>query len=67
MSKIDTYQTKFGTVIGQGSKIGVNTTIIPGVKIGKNTFIGPSETIDSDLEENLFVYKGKKINNKIKA
>ena len=50
---------KLGAIIGEGSRIGVNTTILPGVKIGRNTFIGPGETIMKDVEDNKFVFKGK--------
>jgi len=61
--KINTNLVKFGAIIGFGSKIGVNSTLLPGLKIGKNTFIGPGETIYDDIEDNSFVFKGKKTKN----
>ena len=61
--RIDTNFEKFGAIIGVGSKIGVNATLLPGVKIGSNTFIGPGETIYEDVEDNLFVLKGKQTKN----
>lgn len=39
--KTDTNRVKFGTVVGAGSKIGVNTTIFPGVKVGAKPLSGP--------------------------
>lgn len=63
----NTNLNKLGSIIGEGSKIGVNTTILPGVKIGSNTFVGPSEMIDQDIEDNKFVFKGKIIENKYKS
>lgn len=62
--KISTGFTKFGSIIGNSSKIGVNATIAPGVKIGKNTFIGPASYVDEDVEEGKFVYKEKILNTK---
>lgn len=64
-SKVDTQLAKLGTIIGQNCRIGVNAAILPGIKIGKNTFIGPAELVDQDLEEELFVFKGKKVKNKL--
>lgn len=57
--KISTGFTKFGSIIGNSSKIGVNATIAPGVKIGKNTFIGPASYVDEDVRDNTFLYKGR--------
>ncbi len=57
--KISTGLTKFGSTIGNSSKIGVNATIAPGIKIGKNTIIGPASYIDKDIENDKFVYKGE--------
>ncbi|MDO8497223.1 MAG: sugar phosphate nucleotidyltransferase [bacterium] len=61
---VDTEHTKLGTIIGKGSKIGVNSTILPGVKIGKNTFITPHSLIQEDIEDNVFLHQGKKEKNK---
>ena len=56
--KINSNLHKFGTVIGSGSKIGVNSVILPGVKIGKNTFISPHHSIVEDIPDNSFIRKG---------
>jgi len=57
--KIDSQLTKFGAIIGKGSKIGVNTTILPGMKIGKNTFVGSNSLVTTDLVNNGFFFKNK--------
>lgn len=57
-NKIDSNLHKFGAIIGRGSKIGVNCTILPGIKIGKNTFIAPHHSISEDVPDSLFVRKG---------
>lgn len=62
--KIDTGLTKFGSIIGESSKIGVNATLLPGIKIGKNTFIGPGETVYEDIKDNIFLLNRKQSKNK---
>lgn len=62
-TKIDTGFIKFGTIIGDNSRIGVNATILPGIKIGKNSIIGPQELVERDIENNVFLFKGAKKNN----
>src|SRR3989344_6475907 len=62
-SKIDTNLKKLGAIIGSGSKIGVNSTILPGVKIGKNTYIAPGYTIAEDVEDKKFIFKRKTVKN----
>ncbi|MBI2641237.1 NTP transferase domain-containing protein [Candidatus Roizmanbacteria bacterium] len=57
--KIDTDLNKFGAIIGKNSKIGVNSTLLPGIKIGSHTYIAPGHTIAEDVEDKMFVRKGK--------
>lgn len=57
-NKIDSNLYKFGSIVGSGSKIGVNCTILPGIKIGNNTFIAPHHSISEDVPDSLFVRKG---------
>ncbi len=57
--KMDTNLEKLGAIIGESSKIGVNATLLPGVKIGRNTFIGPGETLYEDVEDDMFMIRGK--------
>lgn len=61
--KILTNLDKFGAIIGNGAKIGVNSSILPGIKIGKNTFIGPQSLIQSDVEDNIYLFNGAKVPN----
>jgi len=42
---------KFGAIIGQGAKLGVNSTLFPGVKVGKNSFVGPGKAIKRDIDD----------------
>jgi len=63
--KVDSNMVKLGAIIGRGSKIGVNSSILPGVKIGKNSLIGPKEVVTGDIDDNMFVFLGKAIKNKI--
>lgn len=62
--KIDTGRQKMGAIIGARSKIGVHCTIIPGVKIGSGSFISPHTLVNEDVEDNIFLYKGIKKENR---
>lgn len=62
--KIDTHLSKFGVVIGEKSKLGVNCSVFPGVLIGKNTIIGPGSLIDKNVKEDQFVFRDKVIKKK---
>lgn len=62
--RIDSNMSKLGTIIGRGSKLGVNSSVLPGVKIGKNSIIAPEEVISTDIPDNMFVFEGKTIKNK---
>ena len=55
---------KFGSIIGTGSKIGVNATCLPGVRIGQKTYVCPGETISQDIKNNKFVSNNKISDNK---
>jgi bifunctional UDP-N-acetylglucosamine pyrophosphorylase/glucosamine-1-phosphate N-acetyltransferase len=52
---IATHLKKFGTVIGQDSRIGIRTAINPGIKIGGGSFIGGGCLLDADVPEKSFV------------
>lgn len=64
--RTDSQMTKLGTIVGKGSKIGVNTTLLPGIKVGSHTYIAPGCTIVEDVEDNMFVKRKKVINTHIK-
>lgn len=57
--KINTCLSKLGAIIGEGSKIGVNATVLPGIKIGKNTFIGPGQIVKEDVGNNKFLFNSQ--------
>ena len=57
--KISTDFLKLGAIIGEGSKIGVNATLLPGVKIGKKTFIGPNQLVKEDIRDYKFFFNNK--------
>ncbi|MBI2595769.1 NTP transferase domain-containing protein [Candidatus Daviesbacteria bacterium] len=45
----DTGRNKFGAVIGDGVKLGINTSVYPGVKIGSFKTTLPNEIVKKDL------------------
>lgn len=46
---IDTQRKKFGAVIGDGVRTGINTCVYPGRKIGPGRMTSPNATVDKDL------------------
>lgn len=61
--KIDTNMNKLGAIVGNLSKIGVNSTIFPGVKIGKKSWIGPGEKVKYDIENKTYLAEGDEKDN----
>jgi len=61
--KVDTNMNKLGAIIGNLSKIGVNSTIFPGVKIGKKSWIGPGEKVKYDIENKTYLANGEEKEN----
>ncbi|MFH0776929.1 MAG: NTP transferase domain-containing protein [Patescibacteria group bacterium] len=53
--KIGSGRNKFGAVIGENSRIGVNTSVMPGVSIGKNCFVGSGIVVAANLKSNQFL------------
>jgi len=47
---MDTGQDKFGAIIGNNSKTGVNVSVMPGVRIGPNSIVGSHVCLEDDLE-----------------
>ncbi|MFC1998080.1 bifunctional sugar-1-phosphate nucleotidylyltransferase/acetyltransferase [Chloroflexota bacterium] len=52
---VDTNQGKFGTIMGEGCKTGINVSIMPGVRIGANALVGPHVNLVEDLEPNKLI------------
>ncbi len=55
--KIDTKLKKLGAIIGQNTKFGVNTSIMPGKKIGMNCVIGPNINLHKDIKNDSHVFQ----------
>src|SRR3989344_5418396 len=47
----DTSRTKLGAIIGSGSRVGVNTSLMPGLKLGSQTVVGPCLVLNQDLAD----------------
>ena len=50
--KIDSGRHKLGLMVGKGSRVGVNASIMPGIKVGSNSFVGPGVTLYDDVPDN---------------
>jgi UDP-N-acetylglucosamine diphosphorylase/glucosamine-1-phosphate N-acetyltransferase len=48
--KIDSGLDKFGAVVGDNCKTGINACLSPGVKIGPYSIVGPNVNLQGDLE-----------------
>lgn len=53
-SKMNTDKVKFGTIIGDNVRIGVNVSVMPGVKIGDSVFIGAGLVLTEDVRDGMF-------------
>jgi len=47
--RVDSGLDKFGALIGDGSKTGINACLAPGVKIGPRSIVGPHVNLQDDL------------------
>lgn len=52
--KVQTTRSKLGAIIGKGTQIGANTTIMPGTLIGKNCVIGVGVVVKENIDDNTF-------------
>ena len=55
-TKIPTGRTKFGTVIGDHTQLGINTLIMCGIKIGARSRIGANTVVTEDVPDDTTVY-----------
>ena len=46
---VDSERKKFGAVLGDGVKTGINALLMPGVKVGNDSWIGPNLMVQRDL------------------
>jgi NDP-sugar pyrophosphorylase family protein len=54
---IDTSLTKFGSVVGDNSNVGVNSVLNPGTILGKNTVVFPLVTVIGVHKDNTVIKK----------
>ena len=52
---VDTGRDKFGAIIGNNSRTGVNVSVMPGIKIGPNSVVGSHVCLTNDLEPDSFI------------
>lgn len=49
--RLDSGRMKLGLMLGEGAKIGVQTSTMPGVKIGRRALVGPSLKVTRDVPD----------------
>jgi NDP-sugar pyrophosphorylase family protein len=59
--RVESGTSKFGAIIGNGSRIGVNVGTNPGVKIGQNCFVGACVHADRDIPDGKMVLLEQKL------
>ena len=52
---VDTKTRKFGVIVGDNVRTGVNVSLMPGIKIGSFSWIGPSVVVCRDLPSGVIV------------
>ncbi len=57
--KVDSGLDKFGAIIGDGCKTGINACLAPGVKIGPQSIVGPNVNLQQDLDSAKIILIGK--------
>ena len=63
--KVNTGLLKLGAIIGQESKLGINSSVLPGIKIGRKTYIGPGQLVTKDVFDNKFLFNNQLKDNHI--
>jgi len=67
---IDSGLDKFGAIVGNSCKTGINVSVMPGVRIGPNSIVGSHVCLTDDLEpDKMVVYSAEQkiIRNRFKA
>ena len=49
--RLSTGRTKLGQIIGAGTRVGINVSLMPGVVIGRNAFVGPGVILSDDVPD----------------
>jgi len=53
---VQTGRKKFGAAVGESSKIGVNSSVMPGILIGSNCVVGPHFLVKENIADNQIFY-----------
>jgi len=54
-NKVDTETNKFGVIMGDNVRVGINASIMPGIKVGNGSFVGPDIIVSENVPDNSFV------------
>jgi NDP-sugar pyrophosphorylase family protein len=49
--RVATGRTKLGQIIGSGTRVGINASLMPGVVIGRAAFVGPGIILNEDVPD----------------
>ncbi len=49
--RLATGRNKLGQIIGSGTRVGINASLMPGVVIGRNAFVGPGIILNDDVPD----------------
>ena len=52
---IDSGRRKFGVILGDDVRTGINSSLMPGVKVGSRSWIGPGVVLERDVQEDTTV------------
>lgn len=55
-NRFSTGLKELGAMVGEGTKIGVNCSLMPGVMVGRNCIIGPHSLVKENIEDNKLFY-----------
>lgn len=53
---VSTKRDKFGCIMGENCKTGINASIMPGMKIGPNSVVGSHVMVDENLKPNTMLF-----------
>jgi bifunctional UDP-N-acetylglucosamine pyrophosphorylase/glucosamine-1-phosphate N-acetyltransferase len=57
--KVSSGERKLGAIVGEKSKMGVNSILAPGVKLGPNSIVGPGVALQHDLPPKMAIFLRK--------
>ncbi len=49
--RVSTWRNKLGQIVGSGTRVGINASLMPGVVIGRNAFVGPGVVLGADVPD----------------